>query len=109
MGLFVYRPLPLAAYSVGIDLALSDGGRSFLIATPEKALADKVHDDRGTPLLSLSGMKAYLTEGLGIAPERLAALDWGKLSAVRDRFGSAKISLLWRVIWRLNARREGPP
>ncbi len=109
VGLFVYRPLPLGAYSIGIDLALSEGGCPFLIATPEKALADKVHDSRGTPLLSSFGMTFYLTTCLGIAPERLAALDIDKLSRIRDRFGSAKISLLWRVIWGLTAGKEGSP
>jgi hypothetical protein len=109
VGLFVYRELPLRAYRIGIDLAASDGGRPFLIATPEKALADKVHDARGTALLSLYGMTSYLTEHLGIAPERLARLDVAKLTEIRYCFRSAKMRLLLRVIRRLAAAREGKP
>ncbi|MCE5262184.1 MAG: hypothetical protein LLG97_01480 [Deltaproteobacteria bacterium] len=109
VGPFVYRPLSLKAYRIGIDQALSEGGRPFLIATPEKALADKVHDARGTALLSLYEMESYLTERLGIAPERLAALDVAKLAEIRHCFGSAKIQLLHRVIRRLAACREAKP
>jgi hypothetical protein len=109
VGLFIYRPLSLRAYRIGIDQALTEGGRPFLIATPEKALADKVHDARGTALLTLSGMKSYLTDHLGVSPERLAGLDVSKLAAIRDCFGSAKIWLLHGLIRRLAAGREGKP
>lgn len=109
VGLFVYRPLSLRAYRIGIDQALSEGGRPFLIATPEKALADKVHDARGTALLSLYEMESYLTEHLRIAPERLARLDVSKLTEIRYCFRSAKMRLLLRVIRRLAAGREGKP
>jgi hypothetical protein len=109
VGLFVYRPLPLWAYSIGIDQALSAGGRPFLIATPEKALADKVRDARGTALLSLRGMTAYLTEGLGIAPERLAGLDGRNLARIRERYRSAKVRLLERVIRQLTAGGKAKP
>jgi len=64
------RGMDRRAYRIGIDQALSATGRPFLIATPEKALADKVHDERGTALLSLCEMKAWLMERLGIAPVR---------------------------------------
>jgi len=109
VGLFIYRPLSLVAYRIGIDQALSATGRPFLIATPEKALADKVHDERGTALLSLCEMKAWLMERLGIAPVRLAGFDIQKLAAIRDCFGSRKISLLHRVVRRLAAGKERTP
>lgn len=109
VGLFVYRPLPLRAYRIGIDQALSEGGRPFLIATPEKALADKVHDAWGTTLLSLYEMESYLTERLGIPPERLARLDVAKLTEIRWGFSSAKVHLLYRVVRRMAAGREAKP
>lgn len=109
VGLFIYRPLSLRAYRIGIDQALSEGGRPFLIATPEKALADKIHDDRGVALLSPSEMASYLTGHLGIAPERLAALDVSKLSEIRYSYSSAKLGLLCRVVRGLAADRKGRP
>jgi hypothetical protein len=109
VGLFIYRPLSLMAYRIGIDQALSAAGRPFLIATPEKALVDKVHDERGTALLSLYGMKAYLIDRLGIAPERLAGLDIRKLTEIRYCFGSRKIRLLHSVLQRLAGGKERTP
>ena len=49
VGPFSYRMIPLAAFRIGMDRVELDDGRSFLIATPEKALADKIRDDRGVP------------------------------------------------------------
>ena len=107
VGLFVYRPLSLGAYRIGVDQALSTGGRPFLIATPEKALADKVHIEGGKALLSLKAMNAYLTGQLGIAPERLAGLDVEKLAVIRSGFGSWRILLLQRLVGRLAAGKGG--
>ncbi|MFH1954215.1 MAG: hypothetical protein ABIL06_21680 [Pseudomonadota bacterium] len=106
VGLFVYRELPLRSYLIGIDLAAPDGGRPFLIATPEKALADKVHDERGTALLARYEMKAWLMEHLGIAPERLAGLDVRKLGIISDHYGSRKVRLLHDLIRRIAVGKE---
>jgi hypothetical protein len=48
VGLFIYHSVPMRAYQIGLDQIELDGGRSFLIAIPEKALADKIQADRGT-------------------------------------------------------------
>ena len=109
VGLFLYRPLPLLAYGIGIDLAVPDGRPSFLVATPEKALADKVHDERGIILLALYQMKDYLTGRLGITPERLAGLDVGKLGRIAPHYGSRKIWLLRDLIRRLADGKEKTP
>jgi hypothetical protein len=109
IGLFVYRPLPLRAYRVGIDLAATDGGLPFLVATPEKALADKVHDERGTALQTLYQMKAYLLDRLGIAPEKLSGLDVGKFGRIAPYFGSRKIRLLHHLIGRIAGGKEKLP
>jgi hypothetical protein len=109
LGLFLYRPLPLRAYRIGIDLAAPDGGPPFLVATPEKALADKVHDERGTTLLARYQMKAYLIDRLGITPERLAGLDARKLGRIAPHYGSRKIWLLHDLIRQIADGKEKMP
>ncbi|MFZ4438568.1 MAG: type IV toxin-antitoxin system AbiEi family antitoxin domain-containing protein [Syntrophales bacterium] len=109
VGLFIYRPLSFRPYRIGIDLAVSATGRPFLIAIPEKALVDKVHDERGTAILTLNGMTAWLVENLRITPERLAGLDIQKLAAIRDSFGSRKIRLLHNVVRQLATRKARTP
>jgi hypothetical protein len=41
VGLFTYRMIPLSAFRFGMNRVELDDGRSFLIATPEKALSAK--------------------------------------------------------------------
>ena len=74
VGLFIYRPIPPGAFPVGIDQVQIDGGRSFLIAVPEKAIADKIQDDRGTGIRSQDDMRRYLMQNLRIDAESIGKL-----------------------------------
>jgi predicted transcriptional regulator of viral defense system len=74
LGLFIYRMVPMRAYQVGIDQVELEGGRSFLIAVPEKALADKIHDDRGASLRTQAELISYLIASLRIDSENLDKL-----------------------------------
>ena len=94
VGLFIYRMIHLRAYQVGIDQVEIEGDRPFLIATPEKALADKIHDDRGTGIRTQEEMKDYLLKNLRVDPESLAKLDAEVFALIADRYRSKKIRLL---------------
>jgi hypothetical protein len=104
VGLFIYRMIPVRAYQVGIDQVEIEGGRSFLIATPEKALSDKIFNDRGTGILTQNEMRTYLLDSLRVDPERLAKLNSDMIATFADRYGSRKIRLLSELPRRL--RRE---
>jgi len=105
VGLFIYRQVPQAAYPVGIDQVQLEGGRSFLMAVPEKALADKIHDDRGTGIRNQGDMRRYLLQNLRIEAESLAKLRKETLSILAGRYRSRKLRLLGEVVARL--REEG--
>jgi predicted transcriptional regulator of viral defense system len=100
VGLFIYRMIHLRAYQVGIDQVEIEGDRPFLIATPEKALADKIHDDRGTGIRTQEEMKDYLLKNLRVDPESLAKLDAEVFALIADRYRSKKIRLLSDVTHR---------
>ena len=104
VGLFLYRTAPLKAYQVGIDQAEVDG-RTFLIATPEKALCDKIYNDRGTGIRSQTEMREYLFTSLRIDPESLKRLDADVVADVGERYRSRKIRLLSNLI--RSSRKEG--
>jgi hypothetical protein len=106
VGLFIYRPIPPGVFSVGMDQVQLDGGRSFLMAVPEKALADKIQDDRGTGVRSQDDMRQYLTQNLRIDTESIVKLRTETLSNLAKRYGSRKLRLLNRVIARLREERE---
>ncbi len=107
VGLFIYRMIPMRAYQVGIDQVEIEGSRSFLIATPEKALSDKIYEDRGTAILTQNGMKIYLLDNLRVDPERLAKLNTDMITVVADRYGSRKIRLLSELPRRLRRKETG--
>lgn len=60
IGRFSYKKVSLEGYSLGVDWIYDniDGGK--FIATPEKALCDKIRSDRGIGTLTQSAMKDYL-------------------------------------------------
>ncbi len=101
VGLFIYRQIPPAAFPVGIDRVPLEGGRSFLVALPEKALADKIHDDRGTGIRNQRDLRRYLTENLRIDAMSLKKLRTGILSNLAERYRSRRLRLLTRIVARL--------
>lgn len=105
VGLFIYRQVPLAAYPVGIDQVQLEGGRAFLMAVPEKALADKIHDDRGTGIRSQGEMRQYLLESLRIDAESLGKLRSETITDLAERYRSRKLRLLSEVV--NHFRKEG--
>ena len=101
VGLFIYHQVPQASFPVGIDQVQIEGGSSFLIAVPEKALADKIHDDRGTGIRNQEEMRRYLIENLRIDAESLGKLRTEILSSLAERYRSRKLRLLNRVVARM--------
>jgi hypothetical protein len=61
--------IPMEAYQIGMDRVELEGGRSFLMATPEKALADKLRDERGTGIRTQRDLRSYLLDHLRIDAE----------------------------------------
>lgn len=96
-GVFSYRPLPPARYAVGI-LWAGERDNRFLIASPEKALVDKVWCDKRFKPGQARDLAAYLFEDLRIDAERMAALSLPVLDAIAAAFASRKIDALVRFI-----------
>ena len=105
VGLFLYRRVPPASFPIGVDQVRLEGGRSFLMAVPEKALADKIQDDRGTAIRGREEMRQYLAQSLRIDAESLEDLSAERVGILAGRYGSRKLRLLESVLARL--RQEG--
>jgi hypothetical protein len=75
VGQFSYTHLPLPAYGMGVRIEKTPEGASYLMASPEKALCDKVLLTRNLNAVSVATMRAYLLEDMRMDPEALAALD----------------------------------
>jgi hypothetical protein len=75
VGRFSYTHLSPLAYGMGVRMEETPEGAHFLMASPEKALCDKVLLTRNLNAVSMVGMQAYLLEDLRIEPDALAGLD----------------------------------
>ncbi len=75
LGRFSYRRLSMAKYRGGIQRTELPDGRAYLLASPEKALLDKLHTERGLGIRTQSSLAIYLIENLRIEPSDLESLD----------------------------------
>ncbi len=106
VGQFSYRMIPLAAFRLGMNQVELENGRSFLIATPEKALADKIRDDRGNGLQTRSQMLEYLQKNLRVDTAILSNLDSKQIWSIASRYKSRKIRLLGDVVLHLKRNSQ---
>lgn len=100
IGSFSYRMLHEVRYATGAVLE-AVGATTFLIATPEKALVDKVWTDSRFSGNRISDFGTYLMEDLRIDEEALGGLMESRLESIARAYDSAKINRLVRYIERL--------
>lgn len=103
-GRFSYRTLSGRRYAVGAVLETA-GSTPFLLASPEKALVDKIWTDKRFSGQRVSDYEAYLLDDLRIDPDSLRALDADRLRTICSAYASPKINNLARYLTRL----EGSP
>ena len=71
-GVFTYRDIPADAYPLGV-LLYEENGYSYQIATPEKALCDKLYSL--SPVKNLTELRALLFDDLRIDEDELMKLN----------------------------------
>jgi len=94
VGRFTYWSVPIRAYWIGIDRIDLAGDRGFLMATREKALADRLCQDRGNDVRSHKRLEAFLLEDLRIDPETLGQLDPVATATIAEHWGSRRVAML---------------
>lgn len=107
IGSFSYRMIPLKAFRIGMDQVELDDGRSFLIAIPEKALADRIVADRGAGISTQKDLHDYLRDSLRIDPAGLRQLDPARLAEISRHYRSRRVKLLSDLITRLGKNGKG--
>jgi predicted transcriptional regulator of viral defense system len=100
LGVFTYRSLRESRYATGAVLE-SAGKTTFLIASAEKALADKVWADKRFIGGRLTDFGSYLLEDLRIDEQALSLLSVTRLEKVAEAYDSVKIGRLVRYLDRL--------
>lgn len=103
VGTFSYRMIPLAAFRIGMDRVELEDGRSFLMAVPEKALADLIVAGRGADIGTRKGLREYLLSNLRLDPGMLKELDHARLAEIAQQYRSRRIMVLSDLVSRLRA------
>jgi hypothetical protein len=102
LGIFSYTHIPLPYYSFGIEqLALTES-QTVMIASPEKALSDKIITTAGIQLRSSKQVLTYLEEELRIEKESLRNLNTREMVKwIPDCTKQTSIKILIETISRL--------
>jgi hypothetical protein len=107
VGRFIYRPVPARGFCPGVTRVVLADGRAYLMATPGKALADKLRETRGVSFRTQSELRRYLTDDLRIDAEALSGLDAEELDRVAAGYRSRKVRILAALVRRLARKRGG--
>ncbi len=105
-GLFTYRRISVYALSTGFDRVENKDGTAFLIATPEKALADKIISDRGATLSTQKKLLGYLENDLRIDMENLLSMNPDALNYFAKRYSSEKLKRVSSFIRKNNLQQK---
>lgn len=96
VGRFSYKKVLLQAYSLGVDWMYDEKEGGRFIATPEKALCDKIRYDRGIGTLTQKAMVEYLKYDLRL--EFTKPLDAELIDEIATAYRSRNLKTLSRVI-----------
>lgn len=99
VGVFTYQSLSPRYYSAGIRWE-GEAERRFLMASPEKALVDKVWTDKRFRPSGLKDFDHYLFEDLRLDEAQADTLNPELLNEICSFFTSRKIAMLMRCLMR---------
>ncbi|MDD8025446.1 MAG: hypothetical protein PHI34_02950 [Acidobacteriota bacterium] len=109
MGLFVYRRIPARAYETGMVRVEGERSQAFLIASPEKALADKIVSVRGASIASIGEMGRFLEEDLRIDAAAIRSFSPEVIEEFAGRYRSLRLRRLSGYIEQLRRSKTGRP
>jgi hypothetical protein len=96
IGRFSYKKVPLKAYSLGIDWLYDENEGGRFLATPEKALCDKIRYDRGIGTLTQGAMVDYLKYDLRL--EITKPLDAETIEEIAIVYKSKNLKTLSQIV-----------
>ena len=94
-GTFLYRDVPAAVYPLGYPLGVEikvEGGYSYQIASPEKALCDKLYSL--SPVYSVRALKELLFDDLRIDEAAFYTLQKDDISQLAPLYRATNLKLL---------------
>lgn len=96
-GVFLYRDVPSNVYPLGINL-IEENGYIYQIATPEKALCDKLYTL--SPIKNMTELENVLFNDLRIDIDELTKFNINDLEEISNSYHSTNVDLLYRYMRR---------
>lgn len=96
-GTFTYRDIPADVYPLGV-LLHEENGYSYQIASPEKALCDKLY--ALPPAKNLTELQALLFNDLRVDEQEFWQLDMNSLNELAPLYRASNLKLLSKLIGR---------
>lgn len=96
-GTFLYRDVSASVYHLGIRL-VEENGYSYQIATPEKALCDKLYSL--SPVQNVKELRELLFEDLRIDEDEFWKLNLSDIAELAPLYRSTNLKLLAKLIRR---------
>ena len=90
-GTFLYRDVPAAVYPLGVEIKV-ESGYSYQIASPEKALCDKLYSL--SPVYSVRALNELLFDDLRIDEAAFFALQKDDISQLAPLYRATNLKLL---------------
>ena len=100
IGSFAYVHLLSRKMAVGVTLIEVDPQHKFLIATPEKAIADRVSSYKN--LISTQDLYSYVCDGLRIEEEELAKMRMPLLKEIESIYRNPAVTYLLELVKELS-------
>lgn len=94
-GVFTYRDVPAAVYHFGVEIR-EENGYSYQIATPEKALCDKLYTI--SPVGSVKAMRTLLFDDLRIDESDFWELNLEDIKQLAPLYKSTNLRFLMKLI-----------
>ena len=94
-GVFTYRDVPAAVYHFGVEIR-EENGYSYQIATPEKALCDKLYTI--SPVGSVKAMRALLFDDLRVDESDFWQLNLEDIKQLAPLYKSTNHKYLAKLI-----------
>lgn len=96
-GLFLYRDVPTSVYPLGIKI-MKEGEYYYQIATPEKALCDKLYTLN--PIKNMQELENVLFNDLRIDMDEFNKLNLNDIEILSKYYHSTNVELLYRYMRR---------
>jgi len=106
VGRFTYRQIPLAAFQVGMSRVEETPGNAFLVAVAEKALADKIFDERNIGACSSGRMKDHLLDNLRLDQAGLMRLNPDLVREIAVGYRSRKLRILAEALDKIRGEKK---